>query len=285
MFLRGWLLQEEFAHCQAIVRESDRDRDLAALFVPFAVRRHLLALYAFNVELSLVGDRARDLLAGEARLQWWREAVSGNAKADAAANPVASALEKTIAHFTLARSRLVQMIEARMFDLFTEPMPDVQTLNAYLQNTVAPVFSLAAQIGGAKKEDVESVAQDSGIAYGLTQVLRNFPFHASRGKIYLPLDVLEKHGTDIDAILQGQDSSALASALAEIRAMARERLYAAETKATQLASGARRVFLPLSLVDLYLSLMDRPDYEPFRTPVEIPQWRRQWTLWRASRRF
>jgi phytoene synthase len=278
-------MQDAYRHCEALVRESDRDRYLAALFLPEAVRKHLFALYAFNIELSLVGDRACDPLAGEARLQWWREAVSGNATAGSAANPVAAALEETITRFALPRARLAQMIEARMFDLYTEPMPSVQALNGYLNETAAPVFALAAQVAGANSAGVEAAALESGNAYGLTQTLRNFPFHASQGKIHVPVDVLKKHGVDGEEILQGKSSAGLLAALSELRGNARARLQGAEKQAVVLAGGVRHAFLPLALVEPYLSLMDRQDYEPFKTPVEIPQWRRQWTLWRAARKF
>lgn len=277
-------MDEGFSHCRRLVHELDRDRYLAGLFVPQSVRKHLFALYAFNAELSLVGDRARDPLAGEARLQWWREAVSGNGSMGGAANPVASALEETTTLFQLPRERLVQMIEARIFDLYTDPMPNVQTLNGYLNQTVTPVFVLAAQIAGAKRTDVEA-ATDTGIAYGLTQILRNFPFHASQGKIYLPVDLLKKHDVDTGEILQGKSSAALLAALSELRGVVRERLQAAEKFTASLSKDVRRVFLQIAFVEPYLSLMDRPDYEPFRTPVEIPQWRRQWVLWRAAAKF
>lgn len=278
-------MRDEFAHCRDLVREQDRDRFLASLFAPGGTRLHLFALYAFNIELSFVGDRARDPLAGEARLQWWREIVSGNARENGAAHPVASALERTILEFGLPRARLVQMIEARMFDLFSDPMPTVQVLNAYLNETAVPMFSLAARIFGAKAGDNEAAAQHAGIAYGLTQLLRNFPFHASRGKIYMPLDVLQKHEVEPQAILHGEGGPALRAALAEIRALARERLMAAEAHVENLENNGRAAFLPLALVEPYLSRMERPDFDPFRTPAEIPQWRRQWALWRAARRF
>ena len=54
---------------------------------------------------------------------------------------------------------------------------------------------------------------------------------------------------------------------------------------SMLPAQIRRAFLPLALVPPYLKLMDRTDYEPFSTAVEIPQWRRQWTLWLAAKRF
>jgi len=70
-------MQDAFAHCEALVRASDKDRFLSALFAPAEHRGALHALYAFNVEAARVRELAREPLAGEVRLQWWREALSG----------------------------------------------------------------------------------------------------------------------------------------------------------------------------------------------------------------
>src|ERR671926_643162 len=95
---------DAYAHCADLVRDADKDRFLAALFAPEPARRGLLALYAFNVEVSRVRDRVSEPLPGEIRLQWWRDAISAReggldgghpgrgAAADAAAHPVAAAL-------------------------------------------------------------------------------------------------------------------------------------------------------------------------------------------------
>ena len=89
-------MDEAYAHCEALVRAADKDRYLAALFVPAAARPHVFVLYAFNAELAAVRERAREPLAGEVRLQWWREAIEGSRGGEAAANPVAAALLDTI---------------------------------------------------------------------------------------------------------------------------------------------------------------------------------------------
>ncbi len=83
-----------FEHCAALVREADRDRYLATLFAPAAQRNALFALYAFNVEITRVRDLAREPMPGEIRLQWWREALTGEREGEAAAHPVAAALRE-----------------------------------------------------------------------------------------------------------------------------------------------------------------------------------------------
>ena len=85
-------MQSHFEHCAALVREADRDRYLATLFAPAEMREALMALYAFNIEISRVRDVAREPMPGEIRLQWWREVLSDERDGEAASHPVAAAL-------------------------------------------------------------------------------------------------------------------------------------------------------------------------------------------------
>jgi 15-cis-phytoene synthase len=276
-------MQDAYRHCESLVREADRDRYLAVLCSPEAARKHLFALYAFNVEISLVGDRAREPMAGEARLVWWREALSGENKTEIAANPVAGALIESMEHFHLPLQWFENILKGRMFDVFTDPMPDQKALDGYLRNCFSPLFSLANRVLDVKTGEADAAAERGGVAYGLTQILRNFPFHASRGKIYVPQDILHKHGVQPVMILNGLANENLKAALAEMRGIARGHLADAQKHLVRLPAGSRYAFLPLALIEPYLSLMDRADYEPFRTPVELSLLRRQWTLWKAAR--
>src|SRR4029453_13461860 len=80
-----------FAHCEALVREADPDRYWASLFSPAEKRPHLCALYAFNFEIARVRESVREALVGEIRLQWWRDALQGEARGDVRANPTGAA--------------------------------------------------------------------------------------------------------------------------------------------------------------------------------------------------
>src|SRR5215470_13788315 len=90
-------MSDNFAHCENLVRAGDKDRWLAALFAPTDRRPHLYALFAFNLEIARVRELAREPMAGEIRLQWWREVIAGTRPGEAAANPVAAALVETVA--------------------------------------------------------------------------------------------------------------------------------------------------------------------------------------------
>src|SRR5689334_21459604 len=100
-----------FTHCEALVREHDKDRYLAALFASAERRGALFALYAFDLEVASIRERAREPMPGEIRLQWWREVIAGERGAEAAAHPVAAALTQTLARFSLSRDRLDALVD------------------------------------------------------------------------------------------------------------------------------------------------------------------------------
>ncbi len=165
-------MQTNFEHCAALVREADRDRYLATLFAPAQQRDALFALYAFNVEIARVRELAREPLPGEIRLQWWREALSGERDGEAAAHPVAAALRETLARYGLASDRLIDLIDARTFDLYDEPMATVSDLELYGIRTQSPLFAMAAEILGARRRAARIIHLDAGIAYTIAGILR-----------------------------------------------------------------------------------------------------------------
>jgi|tagenome__1003787_1003787.scaffolds.fasta_scaffold20807681_2 phytoene synthase len=273
-------MDENYRHCEALVRAADKDRFLATLFAAAEKRGPLFALYAFNVEIANVRERAREPMPGEIRLQWWRDVINGERASEAAANPVAAGLIETAARFSLPRARLFDLIEAHAFDLYDDPMPTFEVLESYVRQTSAAVFDLAARICGAQAEQASDRA---GVAFEITALLRSFAINASRRQLFVPVETLG--GTTPDDIYAGQTSPQLVDALGALRSRARENLEAFELLLPELPIATMPAFLPVALVPAYLSAMEQPGYDPFKTAVEVPQWRRQWALWRAARRY
>ena len=271
-------------YCQELVRTADKDRFLTALFLPADIRRHALAVYAFNAEIASVRDRAREPLAGEVRLQWWRDLLAGRAAGGVEGSPVATALLRTIDEKQLPPETFARLIEAREFDLYDDPMPSLAGFEAYLRLTVSAVFELVGRMLLGESTAFSAAANHAGLAYGIAGLLRALPHHASRGQIYVPADVLARHHVDPQSILTGSCSLALLNALAEMRDMAREHYVEVDRLAAVLPPEVQSAFLPLILADAYLAKMESRAYDPFTTPVEISQLRRQWILWRAARR-
>lgn len=273
-------MQDAFAYCAELVRTADRDRFLSSLFAPAEYRGALHALYAFNVEVTRVREVAREPLPGEIRLQWWSEVVNGGRAEEAAANPVASALLTVIERHRLAAPALTALLDARCFDLYDDPMARLADLEAYARKTSSALLALAAQILGGEGEVTEPVANPAGIAHAIVGLIRAFPLHAARRQLYVPLELLDRHGVEPQDIFAGKSSENLRGALAELQAVARRHLLAAHQQIATLPDAAMSAFLPVALVRPVLDRLARCD--PF-APAELSPWRRQWLIWRAAR--
>jgi phytoene synthase len=275
-------MQEAFQHCERLVREADRDRYIATLFAPAACRPALFAVHAFDIELARVGELVSAPLPGEIRLQWWRDALAGAGHGDVAAHPVAAALIETIARQPVPVGALQALIDARSFDLYDEPMQTLADLQQYAEQTGAVAMQLAADILGGGPTDSAAVIRHAGIADAITRLLRSLPRHASRRQTYVPVDVLQRHGAEIEDLFAGRATPPLVSAVAELRALARRHVAAAAALGAAMPSALTPAVLPVALVPVWLDRMERAG-DPFHPP-EIADWRRQWIMWRKARR-
>ncbi len=279
---------DSYAHCEALVRAADRDRYLASLFAPAAARQHLCALYAFASEIARVRDAAREPLPGEIRLQWWRDVLAGEGRGEVSANPVAAALLDTVARCALPRARLIALIDAHGFDLYDDAMPSLADFDAYAEHTCGTLFALAAQIlGGTHGADasvVAAAALPAGIAYGVAQRLRAFPRDLARRQLFVPLDLLAQHGVTREEIEARQNAPGLRGALAALRDHARAAFGRFRAAAPDIPEPCAPAFVVAALAPPLLARLDAATANPFAS-VEVPQWRRQWVLWRAARRW
>lgn len=257
-----------------IAREGDPDRSLAVLFAPSAVRDDHYALYAFNVELARIAEQVTEPDLGAIRLQWWREAIAEVASG----HPVANAFNQTLRRHALPSSRIEALFEARRFDVMEKIMPDWPALVAYLRDTAGNLFALTSVVmsGGSDAPLCEA----AGRAYGLTGLMRALPVHAAKGRVYLPADMLHRHGTSPDRILAGVADGGLGPALAELRGKAQEALDESRRLLAGQDAKTRATFRPLGLVEPYLSRLAKRGHNPLRDTADInPLYR----LWRLAR--
>jgi phytoene synthase len=274
---KGPAMQDAFAYCAALVRATDRDRFIASLFAPPERRGALHALYAFAAEVARVREVAHTALPGEIRLQWWSDVVNRERDGEANANPVAAALLATTERYHLGRDVLLDLIEARRFDLYEDTMRTLDDLEAYLRRTSSSLISLAAAtLTGA---EFEAIAAPAGIASGLAQILRGFPVHVARRQLYVPTEILERHQVHLHDVFAGRSSPGLVAAFAELRNIARGHLAKAGQEMMALPQDAMPAVLPLATVRPWLNRSERND--PFAS-IELAPWRRQWLIWRAA---
>src|SRR3984885_5550001 len=192
--------REAAGFCAELLRTHDFTRYVSTLFMPAEQRRALVALYAFNVEISRVHEQVSQPLPGEIRLQWWTDMLAGSGHGGVEGNPVAAELLRAIRDARLPVDRLSRLIDEHQFDLYNDPMPTMAALEGYINDTSSALFSLAAAITGWRSDDIEHLARHAGLAQGIARVIAALPLDASRRQLFVPLPLLEDHGVDLEQV-------------------------------------------------------------------------------------
>lgn len=271
------------AFCTDLVRTRDFRTYAASLFVSPEVRRAWIALVAFNAEVSYIRDHVSQPLPGEIRLQWWRDALTGGAQAaDHGAvegNPVAAELLRAMAQYHLPIEPFVRLIDAHVFDVYDDPMPDMAALEAHCRDTSAALYLLRAQILGGAPGDIARLAEHAGIAEGLVDIMLALPRHAARRQLYLPGDLMSVHGVIAEDVFLQQSNAPLEDVVAHLRREARSQLERAMAMLADVPPALRAAFLPLSVIGKTLTRLDAS--EPFAPPTPS-RLGMLWTTWRAA---
>ena len=264
-------------HCFDSVRANDKDRFLASLFAPEDKRPHLLALYAFDIEIGRIPNLISEPAVGEIRYQWWLDALDAIYNGDAQDHPLAQALALAIEAGDLPKQTFKNLVTARIFDLYADPMPRLVDLEGYLGETNSAVIQLASLIlVGEESLASAEVAGLAGVAYGLANILRGTKIQRRRGKCFIPSDMLARHGATAADVISGNNETAVNLALAELRDKARARLKEARNLAWTIKPTAMPAFLHVALTENYLNGLAKGK-------VEMMQLHKQWLLWKAAK--
>jgi phytoene synthase len=266
---------ESAAAASARLRELDRDRYFATLVLPAAARPAITALYAFNAEIAAIPDRVHEPMPGEIRLQWWKDALQGDGHGEVRQNPLADALLTAVAEFALPTAPLIRLLEARRFDLYHDPMPDLASFEGYAGETVSVLYQLAAMaLNRGAEIETGDAAGHLGVAQALVGHLRAFGYHAARGRIFLPWAVLAANGVLEADVLAGRPGESLLAARRQLAELAREHLAQASAAAGRLPRPLRSVFAPIALLAAQLKRADVTAERTFSAPPDLADWQK-----------
>lgn len=253
-----------------LVHRHDRERFVTALFAPPETREGLMALYAFNVELSRVRENVREAMAGMIRLQWWRDVLDGSRDEEAARHPVAAPLLNLVRERDLPVAVFDQVLTAREKDLLAAPFATRTEFECYAFETAGLLAELAVAALGARDEASRAAAQFVGQAWAMTGLLRALPVHLGQGWLTLPADMLAQTGTSPDAVAAGQaPAAALAGVAAEIGR--RARWYLTEARKHRPPRSAVPVLLQATQASAHLRTLERAGWNPFDSSVLRPR--------------
>lgn len=183
-------------YCQTKAAQSGSSFYYSFLFLPEERKRAITALYAFCREVDDVVDDCPDVATARATLAWWRQELAA-AYHGAPQHPVARALAEVAPRFNLAEARLAEIIDGMQMDLELNRYPGFEALRLYCHRVAGVVGLLSAEIFGYQDRRTLEYAADLGMAFQLTNIIRDVGEDARRNRIYLPLDEIERHGVSL----------------------------------------------------------------------------------------
>jgi phytoene synthase len=268
-------------YCQQKAAASGSSFYYAFLFLTPERRRAITALYAFCREVDDVADEGGDRQLAAARLEWWRAEV-GRLFAGQPQHPVTRALQPALAPFGLTAERLNDIIAGMEMDLGQTRYLDFAALEHYCHLVAGVVGLLAAGIFGYRDERTLEYARTLGIAFQLTNIIRDVGEDARKGRVYLPLEDLRRFGVTVEDILQARTSDAFRQLMAFQAARAQscyERAYAA------LPAADRRAQRPgLIMAAIYRTLLQeigRDGYRVLTHRTSLTPLRKLWIAWKT----
>ena len=201
------------AYCESRAIQSGSSFYYSFLFLPQDRRRAITALYAFCREVDDVVDEVREPSVARAKLAWWREDVAkiyhGRPQ-----HPVSLALADVVGPYQLEEARLADIIDGMQMDLDYNAYPDFDALKAYCHRVAGVVGMLSAGIFGFEDRRTLDYATDLGIAFQLTNIIRDVGEDARRNRVYLPLHELAQSGVTTEDIAQGRQTEAFEKLMA-----------------------------------------------------------------------
>lgn len=260
------------SYCAEQVRGHDGDRFLTALFATPEIRESLFALYAFNLEVSKTREVVSETMLGAIRLQWWREAVDTlYSDVPIRKHAVVEALATAVGDCGLSRIHFDQLIDGRMLDLEEAPLSSVDDLMAYADSTSGSLVFLAMEaLGGRLREGAIEVGRNVGIAWAIVGLIRAMPHHLQRGRVYLPDELIARNDVDRRSMLNLKTSTQLNNAVAELAAIAREKLAAARLLRREVPKECIAALLPAVLADTYLKRLAQCGNNAFDIALSKP---------------
>jgi phytoene synthase len=196
-------------YCQEKAVKSGSSFYYSFLYLPSEKRRAITALYAFCREVDDIVDECTEESVARMKLAWWRQEIASVYSAEQGkkpSHPVAKSLVAVIKTINLSASQLIEIIDGMEMDLDCNRYADFSTLKLYCHHVAGVVGQLSAEIFGYQDPKTLEYAHNLGLAFQLTNIIRDVGEDARRDRIYLPEDELAQFGVSSEDILHSRES-------------------------------------------------------------------------------
>ena len=268
-------------YCQQKTVQSGSSFYYSFLFLPPERRRAITALYAFCREVDDTVDEATDGSVARIKLAWWRTEVS-KMYAGTPTHPVMLALQPHIALYKLEEQHLQAIVDGMEMDLDQSRYLDYPGLQRYCWHVAGVVGILSASIFGYTNPQTLAYAEKLGLAFQLTNIIRDVGDDARKGRIYLPVNELQQFGVTANDLLKLQHSEKF-EALMAFQAKRAQAIY--DEALALLPKQDRRAQRPgLMRASIYRTLLDeiqRDGYHVLNQRISLTPLRKLWLAWKT----
>jgi 15-cis-phytoene synthase len=268
-------------YCRQKAAHSGSSFYYSFLFLPPERRRAITALYAFCREVDDAVDEPSDAGVARATLAWWRGEIA-RLFAGKPQHPVTRALQPAVEAFGLTEERLNEIMDGMEMDLNQSRYMDFPGLELYCRRVAGAVGMLAAGIFGYRNPKTLQYAEKLGLAFQLTNIIRDVGEDARKNRIYLPMDELKQFGVTAADILNARQTENFAR-LMQFQAERARRCY--DEALALLPAEDRRAQRPgLMMAAIYRALLDEiagENYQVLRQRTALTPIRKLWIAWRT----
>ncbi len=263
-------------YCQQRAAASGSSFYFSFLFLEPPRRKAITALYAFCREVDDVVDECPDPALARTKLAWWRGEVEALYQGRPS-HPVTQALTASLQKFSLPQEQLQEVIDGMEMDLEQASYADFKALHLYCYRVASVVGLLAAEIFGYQDRQTLKYAHDLGLAFQLTNIIRDVGEDARRGRIYLPQDELQRFGVTADNLRHARYGDNFSRLMAFQIERAREMYRQAFAQLPAKDRKAQRAGLIMAAI--YQATLDeivRDGYRVLDQRISLPPLRKLW---------
>jgi len=263
-------------YCQQKTSQSGSSFYYSFVILPKKQRLAITALYAYCREVDDVVDNITEPAIAQAKLDWWREELD-RLYQGLPQHPVTQALSHVLNDVDLPKEQLIEIIDGMAMDLEQNRYDSFKELSLYCYRVASVVGLLAAQIFGYKDHQTQKYARDLGMAFQLTNIIRDVREDAERNRIYLPQKMLEEFHVSESDILQLKQTQELSLLLAELASQAKHYYQRAFTHLPKQDRYTQRAGLMMSAI--YQCILNEVEQDGFRVMqhrISLPPTRKFW---------
>ncbi len=271
-------LDESFAWCKSLTKRTAGNFYFSFLTLPAEQLRDMCVLYAFmRVSDDLGDDLSRAVEERESALHQWREELEHALAGETVEHPVFPALVDLVNRHQIPEDYLTAVIDGVCMDLHPKAFETFAELSDYCYHVAGAVGLCCIHVWGFEGQEAIPLAVDCGMAFQLTNILRDLSEDAQMGRVYLPqedLNQFDYHKSDIEAHCRDERFQNLMQF--EV-ARAREYYAKAQGLFAHLKPAGRPIYAAMRKI--YGGLLDeieRREFDVYTQRVRLPRWRKLW---------